>query len=161
MDWVNQKMVKSFHHMYPRLAVDTFVPKDSLELLIFSNSLCLWCSACMYSCRLVKDTRSHYRWLWATMWLLRIELRTSGRADTALNFWVISPALHLSFKCWHYWCNAITPVTLLCVHFCCARDWTPYFSYFSSLSHNLPNNLLQHNTLNESNHCLIKMLENS
>ena len=36
--------------------------------------------------------RSHYRWLWATMWLLGIELRTSGRAVSALNHWAISPA---------------------------------------------------------------------
>ena len=37
--------------------------------------------------------RSHYRWLWATMWLLGIELRTSGRAAvSALNHWAISPA---------------------------------------------------------------------
>jgi len=36
--------------------------------------------------------RSHYRWLWATMWLLGIELRTSGRAVGALNHWAISPA---------------------------------------------------------------------
>jgi hypothetical protein len=28
---------------------------------------------------------SHYRWLGATMWLLGIELRTSGRAVSALN----------------------------------------------------------------------------
>jgi hypothetical protein len=33
----------------------------------------------------------HYRWLWATMWLLGIELRTSGRAASALNCWAISP----------------------------------------------------------------------
>jgi hypothetical protein len=25
---------------------------------------------------------SHYRWLWATLWLLGIELRTSGRASS-------------------------------------------------------------------------------
>jgi hypothetical protein len=37
--------------------------------------------------------RSHYRWLSATMWLLGIELRTSGRAVSALNHWAISPAL--------------------------------------------------------------------
>jgi hypothetical protein len=37
--------------------------------------------------------RSHFRWLWATMWLLGIELRTSGRAVGALNHWAISPAL--------------------------------------------------------------------
>ena len=35
---------------------------------------------------------SHYRWLWATMWLLEFELRTSGRAVSALNRWAISPA---------------------------------------------------------------------
>ena len=27
-----------------------------------------------------EDIRSHYRWLWASMWLLGIELRTFGRA---------------------------------------------------------------------------------
>jgi hypothetical protein len=36
--------------------------------------------------------RPHYRWLWATMWLLGIELQTSGRAVSALNPWAISPA---------------------------------------------------------------------
>ena len=30
--------------------------------------------------------------LWATMWLLRIELRTSGRRVSALTCWAISPA---------------------------------------------------------------------
>jgi hypothetical protein len=29
--------------------------------------------------------RFHYRWLWATMWLLRIEIRSSGRALGALT----------------------------------------------------------------------------
>jgi hypothetical protein len=50
---------------------------------------------------------SLYRWLWATMWLLGIELRTFGRTVSALNPWVISPApntrslitsLHLEHK---------------------------------------------------------------
>jgi hypothetical protein len=36
--------------------------------------------------------RSHYRWLWATVWLLETELRTSGSAASALNHWAISPA---------------------------------------------------------------------
>jgi hypothetical protein len=40
---------------------------------------------------------SHYRWLWATMWLLGIELRTSGRATSALNCWAISPAPETPF----------------------------------------------------------------
>ena len=39
-------------------------------------------------------------WLWAIMWLLGFELRTSGRADSALNRWAISPAHNLSFKQW-------------------------------------------------------------
>ena len=34
----------------------------------------------------------HYRWLWTTMWLLGIELTTSGRAVSALNHWAISAA---------------------------------------------------------------------
>jgi hypothetical protein len=37
--------------------------------------------------------RSHYRLLWATMWLLGIEHRSFGRAVSALNHWAISPAL--------------------------------------------------------------------
>jgi hypothetical protein len=51
---------------------------------------------------------SHYRWLLATMWLPGIELRTSGRAVSALNHWAISPALifdvlkHFSLKLHHY-----------------------------------------------------------
>jgi hypothetical protein len=37
---------------------------------------------------------SHYRWLWATMWLLGFELMTSGRAVGALNH---SPAPSIFF----------------------------------------------------------------
>ena len=33
---------------------------------------------------------SHYRWLWTTVWLLGIELRTSARAASVLNCWAIS-----------------------------------------------------------------------
>ena len=36
--------------------------------------------------------RSHYGWLWATMWLLGFELRTFRRAVSALTCWAISPA---------------------------------------------------------------------
>ena len=46
---------------------------------------CIQCSACMYACRPEEGIRTHYRWLGATMWLLEIELRTSGRAVSALN----------------------------------------------------------------------------
>jgi hypothetical protein len=41
---------------------------------------------------LEKGIGSHYRWLWDTMWVLGIELRTSGRAVSALNYWAISAA---------------------------------------------------------------------
>jgi hypothetical protein len=38
-----------------------------------------------YTITLLKYTEegiwSHYKWLWATMWVLRIEPRASGRAD--------------------------------------------------------------------------------
>ena len=39
-----------------------------------------------------KGIGSHYRWLWAAMWLLGIELRTSGRTLSALAWWAIFPA---------------------------------------------------------------------
>ena len=51
----------------------------------FTYLLFIQYSACMYACRQEESTRSHYRWLRATMWLLRIELRTFGRAGSALN----------------------------------------------------------------------------
>jgi len=41
----------------------------------------------------VEGVRCHYRWLWATMWLLGFELRTFIRTVSALNHWAISPAL--------------------------------------------------------------------
>jgi hypothetical protein len=62
-----------------------------------------------------RASNPHYRWLWATMWLLEIELRTSGRAMSALNRWSIFPAdswlLHCSFKA-TYPCSE---VNFLCV----------------------------------------------
>jgi hypothetical protein len=48
-----------------------------------------------------EDSRSHYRWLWATMWLLGIEFRTSGRAVSALNHWAISPASKYCLDRWN------------------------------------------------------------
>jgi hypothetical protein len=45
--------------------------------------------------------RSLYRWLWATKWLLGIELRilNLGRAASALNHLAISPAWYGGFIC--------------------------------------------------------------
>jgi hypothetical protein len=40
-----------------------------------------------------EGVRSHYRWLWATMWLLGIELRTSWRTVSALKSHLSSPHL--------------------------------------------------------------------
>jgi hypothetical protein len=51
-------------------------------------------------CRHTK--RGHWillQMLWATMWLLGTELRTSRRTISAPNCWVISPALVLLFVC--------------------------------------------------------------
>ena len=42
--------------------------------------------------------RTCYRWLWATMLLLGIELRTSWRAVSALTLWAISPAREYIFE---------------------------------------------------------------
>jgi hypothetical protein len=45
---------------------------------------------------------SHDRWLWATMWLLGIELGTSRKAVNALNHWAISPVLSIYLKNNHF-----------------------------------------------------------
>ena len=44
----------------------------------------------MYNCMPEKSTIG---WLWVIMWVLGIKLRTSGRAASALNLQVTSPAL--------------------------------------------------------------------
>jgi hypothetical protein len=41
---------------------------------------------------------SHYEWFWPSMWLLRTELRTSGRTVSILNHWAISPDWYELFK---------------------------------------------------------------
>jgi hypothetical protein len=46
----------------------------------------------MYTCITEESLRSHYRQLWATMWLRGIELRTFGRVAIAHNCWAVSPA---------------------------------------------------------------------
>jgi hypothetical protein len=60
--------------------------------------------------------RSHYRWLWATMWLLGFELRILRRVVSALNRWAIPPALRdffvgllfamLGMPVFHYWATS-------------------------------------------------------
>jgi hypothetical protein len=85
-------------------------------LIIFLTYFMFECSICMYTFIPEEGTRSHYRWLWADMWLLEIELRPSGRAASALNCRAISPAplmSSLSYDsfsccscfpcCWQFW----------------------------------------------------------
>lgn len=73
--------------------------------------------------------RSYYRWLWATMWLLGIELRTSGRAVRALNHWVISPApkhgsnLTRLFFFGEFSLQICSPVFCLCPFLSCFVFW--------------------------------------
>jgi len=77
--------IKSMHH-------------HCLPLTIFFKIFFMYMSTLYPSSDTPREgIRFHYRWLWATMWLLGIELRTSGRAVSALNLWAISPALLLLF----------------------------------------------------------------
>jgi len=43
-----------------------------------------------------EGTRFHDRWLWATMWLLGLELLRRGVSD--FNYWAISPAQERIFE---------------------------------------------------------------
>ena len=56
---------------------------------LFIIFTCVYCSC--FSDIPEEGIRSQYRWLWATMWVLGFELRTSGRAASALNHWAFSP----------------------------------------------------------------------
>jgi hypothetical protein len=62
-----------------------------------------------------EDIRSHYGWLWATMWLWGFELRTSGRAASALNHWAISPGLLFLF--YIHGCPALMCVCITCMQY--------------------------------------------
>jgi hypothetical protein len=53
------------------------------------------CSVWMYNSMPEEGIRSLYIWSWSVMWLLKTELRTSGRVASALNHWAISAALIL------------------------------------------------------------------
>jgi hypothetical protein len=57
--------------------------------MIYLFILCIWE---LSSCRPEEDIGSHYTWLWDAMFLLRIVLRTSGKAASTLNHQAISPA---------------------------------------------------------------------
>jgi hypothetical protein len=104
------KSFKTFQHLMKK---SLYLTSGLLERIVFNNcyvfvifklSLNLFyvyeCSICMYTLMSEEDIRSHYRWLWATMWLLGIELPTSGRAASALNHWTISPAQQVALFSW-------------------------------------------------------------
>ena len=56
------------------------------------------CSVCMPE---EGGTRFWYRWLWAIMWLLGIELRTSRGAASTFYLWAVSPApIHFFLNSW-------------------------------------------------------------
>ena len=71
----------------------------SLSLSIFLSDVFIYrlYMSVLSSCTPEKGTKFHCRTLWATMWVLGIELRSSGRAVSALNPWAISPVPHFGF----------------------------------------------------------------
>ena len=60
---------------------------------IFIYLLCIQYSVYLYACKTEEGSRPHYRWLWASMLLVGIELKTFGGTGNALKHWAISPAL--------------------------------------------------------------------
>ena len=52
----------------------------------------VWVLCCICTDMPEEGIRAPYRSLWTTKWLMEIELRTSGRAASALNCWAISLA---------------------------------------------------------------------
>jgi hypothetical protein len=86
---------------YVILPGDLWSISEVLASLFFKKNYFMYeCSICI----LEESSRSQYRWLWATMWLLGIQCRTSGSADSALNLWATSPApdLFLEFISYHF-----------------------------------------------------------
>jgi hypothetical protein len=62
---------------------------------------------------------AHYRWLWATMWLLGIELMTSGRPVSSFKFWVISTAQTQVFSYPQHFHNIHFLMENILVHLLC------------------------------------------
>ena len=112
----------------------------------------LWTMNLHIQCYPEEGIRFHYRWLWATIWSLGVELRTSGRAASALNGWAISPALvfvkcfvdfiiettwladSFYWKGFNYWLNCFVRGLFLAYTSSwvkCSRSYiSRYFAYF-------------------------------
>ena len=89
---------------------------------------------CIYICMPEEGTRSSDRWLWATVWLLGLELRTSGRVANALNCWAISLApYYFFFVCFCYCICFIIVISFLLLLLLLLL----LFSLFSLLKHDL------------------------
>jgi hypothetical protein len=79
----------TFTNTKPALVTTPLYPVTEMNHSFFFKDLFY---AHEYIVAVFRHIRSHSRWLWATKWLLRIEVRTSGRAVSALNHWATSPA---------------------------------------------------------------------
>jgi hypothetical protein len=75
----------------PVVSLDLFFKK------IYLFISCMWAHCSYLQTHQKRALDPHYSWLWATMWLLGIELRIFGKAVSALNPWAISPAPSLDF----------------------------------------------------------------
>ena len=64
----------------------------ALYPIFLKRILCMWGTLSFSSDTPEEGNKSHYRWLWATMWMLGIELRTLRRVGSSLNHWAISLA---------------------------------------------------------------------
>jgi hypothetical protein len=69
----------------------------------------VWVLCCTYTFSPEEGIRSPNRWLWVTMWLLEIELRTCGRAVSALIHWDNSaaPALEILINITYHTCLVV------------------------------------------------------
>ena len=74
---------KLYRVLVPFYTVFPFFKQNKIYLFI----LCIWVLYLHAYLHARRGHQSHYGWLWATMWLLRIELKTSERAVSALNCW--------------------------------------------------------------------------
>ena len=90
-----QRLMDQLGFQYSNSKIGILYVQWRILFFFFSFILFIW-----YTVTVFRHTRrGHYRWLWATMWLLGNELRTSGRAVSILNHWAISPQpLHRSLN---------------------------------------------------------------
>ena len=70
-----------------------FQSRNPLLLLLLLLLIIIISCALVFCLHIFLCEGVSYRQLWAAMWMLRVEPRSSGRAATALNHWAISPAL--------------------------------------------------------------------